>query len=255
MKIYEKELGVAKEIAKRAGAIMLQYFDGDQQMERKEDKSMVTVADKEINRLVIEELSKNFDDIIIGEEESTGEYGMGRRWFCDPIDGTKAFVWGVPTAMFSLSLVVDGVPVLGVAYDPFLDRLYEAVSGEGSYCNDVPIKVSNKEVSEGIVGVSSTLNKILKNSKGLENLKKDGAELAFFSGAVFKCCLVARGKLVGFFAEGVNAHDMAAVQVIIEESGGKVTDLSGSKLDYSKPFKGAIASNGVVHDKLAECIF
>jgi len=247
---YEKELRVAKDIAKQAGVIMLKYFDGDQQVGKKEDNSMVTIADKEINRLVIEELSEHFNDVIIGEEESTGEYGMGRRWLCDPIDGTKGFVWGVPTAMFSLGLVVDGIPVLGVAYDPFLNRLYEAVTGQGSYCNGAPLHVSNKELKDGIVAVTRSIGSIMERPSYLSYLFKKGARMATFSGAVYKSCLVARGKFVGYLEAGVNAHDMAAAHVIVKESGGKVTGHDGKELDYSKPFKGAIVSNGIIHDDL-----
>ena len=94
---------------------MRQYFDIDQEGEWKDDGTPVTIADTAINRLVIERIVEAFpEDGVIGEEESNTEYGMGRKWFCDPIDGTKAYTWGVATAMFSLGLVVDGVPVAGV---------------------------------------------------------------------------------------------------------------------------------------------
>ena len=253
MPIYEKELTVAKDIARKAGAIMLKYFDDDQHIELKEDASFVTIADKQINRLVIEELAKHFDDIVIGEEESTGEYGMGRRWLCDPIDGTKAYVWGTPTAMFSLGLVVDGAPVMGVAYDPFLDRLYEASLGGGSFCNGVALRVSGTGLDGGIVATTSSTRKIEKRLKSIAYLAEKGASDAVFSGAVCKICLVARGRFVGYFEGGIGAHDMAAAQVIVEEAGGKVTDFTGARLDYSKPFQGAVVSNGVVHDDLVTC--
>lgn len=252
--MYEKELKVAKEIAKKAGEIMFKYFDGDQKVERKVDNSMVTIADKEINHFVIEELNKNFDDLIIGEEESTGDYGMGRRWFCDPIDGTKAFVWGTPTAMFSLGLVIDGVPVLGVTYDPFLDRLYEGVKGQGSFCNGVPLKVSTQGLRGGIVAITCTVKKIIKDQSIFKYLIDQGVELAVFSGAVSKSALLARGKFVGYVAENVNAHDMAASHVIIEEAGGKITNYNGEKLDYSKPFLGIIVSNTLIHDELMKSV-
>lgn len=255
MKEYEAELRVAKEIAKEAGKIMLQYFDGDQQIEIKEDNSPVTIADKLINSLVIERLSVAFPkDGVIGEEESNTEYGAGRKWFCDPIDGTKAFVWGTPTAMFSLGLIIDGVPVLGIAYDPFLDRIYEAVKNQGSFCNGAPLKVSKKEIKGGIVAVSSTIGVITKKLNFYNDLSKKGAKLATFSGAVYKACLVAKGKFVGFHGDGTNAHDIAAIHVIVEEAGGKVTDEKGEELDYTKPFKGAVVSNGVVHDEIIESL-
>ncbi len=247
---YEKELEVAKEIAKQAGKIMLDYSNGDQHIEIKEDKSMVTIADKKINHMVIEEISKQFNDIVIGEEESSGEFGTGRRWFCDPIDGTKSFVWGTHTAMFSLGLVIDGMPVVGVAYDPFSNSLYEAVLGHGSYCNGVKLSVSKKELNGGMVAATSSVLRIIDKPDNFIALSKKGVSFATFSGAVFKCCLIAKGRLVGFFSGQVSAHDMAAVQLIIEEAGGCVTGYDGKKLDYTKRFKGAVASNGVVHQEL-----
>ncbi|MBU6501056.1 MAG: hypothetical protein KGJ89_02930 [Patescibacteria group bacterium] len=117
MSSYTKELFAAKDIAKEAGVIMRKYFDEDQHIEIKKDNTQVTIADKLINSLVIQRLAKAFpSDGVIGEEESTAEYGGGRKWFCDPIDGTAAYIWGVPTAMFSLGLVLDGRPVIPSAH-------------------------------------------------------------------------------------------------------------------------------------------
>lgn len=253
-KNYSKELATAKKIAIKAGDIILKYFDTDQQIKIKSDKSLVTIADTSVNELVIKELLKVFpNDGIIGEERSISEYGMGRLWFCDPIDGTAGYVWGVPTAMFSLALVVDGKAVVGVAYDPFLKRMYYAVHGKGSFCNGKRLKVSDKKLSEGIFAVSGSVPLIQKLSY-IPALKEQGTRFATYSGAVHKSCLVAKGKFVGYVEYGVNPHDMAAVQVIVEEAGGKVTSLTGEKLDYSKPFRSAIASNGKAHAKLVEAI-
>jgi fructose-1,6-bisphosphatase/inositol monophosphatase family enzyme len=116
------------------------------------------------------------------------------------------------------------------------------------------LKVSKKELKGGIVGVSCTIDRLMEEQKFLANLSERGAKLAVFSGAVYKACLVSRGKFVGFHGLGVNAHDVAAVQVIVEEAGGKVTGYNGEKLDYTKPFKGAFVSNGIVHDDLVESL-
>lgn len=238
-------------IAKEAGIIMRKYFEEDQQMERVVGKGPVTIADKMINSLVIERLKSAFPaDGVVGEEESTAEYGMGRRWVCDPIDGTAAYVWGVPTSMFSLALVIDGKPIVGVAYDPFLDRMYTGVVGEQSKCNGVPIKVSGKDLTTGVFAVSGSVTSLNK-SKYFQRMIDDKVWMACFSGAVYKCCLIAQGKFVGH-ADGVNPHDIAASHVIVVGAGGKVTAFDGSELDYSKPFKGAIISNGVTHEKIME---
>lgn len=250
MNTYKKELEIAKNIAREAGIIILQYFDADQKIEIKADNSQVTIADKLINSLVIERLSASFpDDGVIGEEESNTEYGMGRKWFCDPIDGTAGYIWGTPTAMFSLALVVDGKPVMSVAYDSFLDRMYTGIIGEKSLCNDKIISVSNLDFKSGILAISSCVES-LPSTKYFKRMIDDNRNLACFSGAVYKSCLVAKGKFIGYVENGVNAHDMAAVQVILEGAGGKISSIDGQELDYSKPFKGAIVSNKVVHDEI-----
>lgn len=254
MALYEKELEIAKDIARRAGKVMLEYFDAEQYLDHKDDGSVVTIADKKINSLVIAELGKHFADGVIGEEESTAEYGMGRKWICDPIDGTKAFVLGVPTSMFSLALAVDGKVVLGVVYDPYLDRLYQGVKGQGSYCNDIKLQVSKNGITGHYVGVSSDNAGIVETARVIKKLLGLGAKLDTTHGAVYKSCLVAHGRTVAYVETRVKPHDIAAVHVLVEEAGGKVTGYDGQKLDYCKFFKGAIISNGKVHQAILDCI-
>jgi fructose-1,6-bisphosphatase/inositol monophosphatase family enzyme len=213
------------------------------------------VADTLINSMAIKELAKIFpNDIVIGEEESTGDYGMGRRWFCDPIDGTKAYTWGTPTAMFSIGLIVDGRPVMGVTYDPFLNRMYWATKGQGAFCNDVPLHVSNLSLKEGMLAISSSAKEIRYDMPYLDTVITQGIQTASFSGAVYKMTLVARGRMAGYVEGKVNAHDTAASHIIITEAGGKVTDLHGNEYDYSKPFRGTIVSNGITHDELVKIV-
>ena len=255
MSKYEKEMVVAQDVARIAGKIMLEHFDGDQQTEYKEDGGPVTVADKKINSMVIDELTFKFPEYgVVGEEESTTGYGMGTKWFCDPIDGTIAYTWGVPTSMFSLGLVVDGEPQMGVAYDPYLDRMYTAVRGEGSFCNGDEIKVSDLSLDKGIVATTADSKRISRGVPYIQSLAETSTHLATFSGAVYKATQVGKGRFVGYIEEMVNGHDMAAVELIVEEAGGKVTGLDGQKLNYIKPFKGAVVSNGKVHQELLDLL-
>lgn len=248
---YQDELAFAVSVAENAGKIMLKYFDGGQQQEIKADGSPVTIADKQINSLVIAELKQSFpNDGLIGEEESTTDYGTGRKWFCDPIDGTIAYTHGVPTSMFSLGLVEAGRPRLGVVYDPYLDRMYTATKAGGSFCNHQRLAVSADTLDKGVVAITSDVRKIVNGLEHVKALAATNAYLATFSGAIYKATLVARGRFVGYIEKGVSAHDMAAVELIVEESGGKVTGIDGNELDYTQPFKGAVVSNGVVHDEL-----
>ena len=248
---YEAELAVAVSIAHEAGDIMRQYFDSDQERQIKSDGTPLTIADTKINSLVIERLSEVYpDDGVIGEEESTTEYGLGRKWFCDPIDGTKAFTWGVPTAMFSLGLVIDGVPTLGVCYEPITDRMYYACIGSGAHCNGEAIRVNTDDVHSGIVATISDQKRIRHSANYLDALIDQQVSMAAFSGGVAKAVRVAEGRFVGYTEELLNAYDIAAVHVIVSEAGGMITALDGQPLDYTRPIKGAVISNGVVHDTL-----
>ncbi len=251
---YSTELDFAKKLALKAGKTMIQYFDGDQKVKLKKDNSAVTIADIEINEMVIKELLKKFpNDGIIGEERSISTYGMGRIWFCDPVDGTAAYTWGVPTSMFSLALVVDGIPMMGVAYDPFLKKMYFASKGNGSFCNNKKLNVSNISFDKGVLAVPGSIRR-LSDLPYFKTLKDLPINLAVFSGAVYKTCLVAAGRFVGHIEPAVSAHDMAAVHVIIEEAGGKITGYDGEKLNYSTPFKGSIVSNKKVHKQLVDLV-
>lgn len=252
---FKTEMAVATEIAKKAGTIMWQYFDGEQHRTIKENETPLTIADTLINRLVIEELANAFPtDGVIGEEESTTSYGMGRKWFCDPIDGTKAYTWGVPTAIFSLGLVIDGVPQVGVCYDPFLDRMYTAQKGKGAYCNGKLLRVSSDRLAGGVVAISSNIKEIQRGLPYINTLLAAQASLAYYSGGIYKALTVATGRCVGYLGDPLTTYDMAAVQLIVEEAGGKVTDLTGNSFDYTKPFKGTIVTNGVVHDELVTIV-
>jgi myo-inositol-1(or 4)-monophosphatase len=160
--------------------------------------------------------------------------------------------------MFSLGLVVDGVPVVGVAYDPFLDLLYEATQGGGgSLCNGKPIHVSSEGIAGASIAVSGSPEKVLDSSSQaalLTRLVAKKARIVGFSGSVYRACLVARGRLAGYVEKNINTHDLAAVEMILKNAGGMITDFEGKQLDYSKAFKGAVISNSVVHADLLECV-
>lgn len=255
--MYQTELETAKQIARQAGEIMRRYFYSGQERQLKSDGTPLTFADTAINRLVIEQLKLSFPaDIVIGEEESTGGYGLGRRWFCDPIDGTKAYTWGVPTAMFSLALVVDGQPTVGVCYEPMLDKMYWATTEEPAVCNDQPIQVNNQTLDDGILATISSQQRLRRAAPYMDALldRRPVISMAAFSGAVAKSIRVAEGRFVGYLEELVGPHDMAAVDIIIRQAGGLVTDFSGSKLDYSRLFQGAVVSNKIIHQELTQLV-
>ena len=251
---FERELKIATMVAYEAGEIMRTYSVSDNEPMTKQDGTPVTVADTSINRMVIERLAVAFPgDVVVGEEESSGDYGRGRIWLCDPIDGTKAFTWGVPTAMFSLALVIDGKPVVGVCYEPMLDKLYTATRGEGSYCNSIPLRVNESEASKGIVAIASAPDDIRSNPI-VGRILDAGFTTAVFSGAVYKAAAVADGRFAAYVEHKVNAYDIAAVDLIVTEAGGTVTGLDGKAHDYSHPIKGCVVTNSVCHQEIMRLV-
>lgn len=252
--MYDKELEFAKTLAKEAGAIMRQYFGFDLKHEWKSDNTPLTEADTSINSLVIQRITENFSgDGVYGEEESFTT-GSERLWVCDPVDGTMAFSHGLQISTFSLALVVDGVPMVGVIYDPFMDRMFYAQKNGGSFCNDSPIHVSDQTMQNAFINLEAFPSP--SGKKGIVDLdasallRSKGAHTTCLWSAIITFALVAAGQYTAALFNISHIHDAAAAKVIIEEAGGKATDLFGNDQRYDRPTNGFIASNGVIHDEL-----
>lgn len=249
-------LKFAKQQAFAAGNVMRKYFNAaDMQVSFKSDKSIVTCADTKINQCLIEAVKRAYPlHGIVGEEQSYQE-DSEELWVCDPIDGTDAFVNGVPTAMFSLAYVVSGVPMVAVAYEPVQRLLFYAIKGQGAYMNGEHIAVSNHGSLDGAsVMLVSSLKEFLVCQDMYKKLIDNGVQLRITPGNVFKACLLARGKIDGYYFPGLTPHDIAATKLIVEEAGGTVTDLNGHEQRYDREICGAILSNGNIHADLVAAV-
>ena len=255
--MYDKELEFAKALAKDAGVIMKEYFGLSLGYEWKADETPITKADLEINSLVIQRVQDIFPgDGVYGEEESF-ETNSDRLWVCDPVDGTMPFSHGLQISTFSLALVINGTPVLGVVYDPFMDRLFFAQKGGGAFCNDTRLHVSNQPMKNALIDVEAFPMHGPKavTAHGLdiiEPIEKMGANTTHLWSAIIVFALVASGQYTAALFNASNIHDVAAAKVIVDEAGGRTTDLFGNDQRYDQPTKGFIASNGVVHEKLVD---
>ncbi|MGF7228696.1 MAG: inositol monophosphatase family protein [Candidatus Saccharibacteria bacterium] len=249
-------LQFATTMAQDAGDIMRDlFFEHDKGTQIKADNSPVTKADTEINQLLIERVNAQFPECgVLGEEASDRQTNQRDVWVCDPIDGTAGFILGIPTAMFSLAFVRDGVPIIGVAYDPFLDRMYTAVVGKGAFCNGEQLHVDPVPFNKATVVGPSTLKDLDLTRELFTDIQNKGAQIALIAGGVYKGCLLASGRLHGRLFAGGGEHDIAAVKVIVEEAGGKVTDIEGNDQRYDQRINGAILSNGTIHDELVASV-
>lgn len=242
-------LETAKTLANQAGEIMLQHFKIGVPASIKADHSPVTLADTEINRLVIETISQTYDGhAVMGEEESYEADGATFVWVCDPIDGTIPYAHGIPTNVFSLALVEDGAPIMGVVYDPHQSRMFQAVKGGGAYLNGKQIHVNaTSKLHATPIGVSGYR---LSKPDLSRSLFEEGVRAFSFQSCIYEAMMVAAGEFAGQLFGGKNAHDAATTKIIVEEAGGKVTDYMGREQRYDRPINGAIASNGILHDQL-----
>lgn len=246
----------AVKLAYQAGEIMLKHFQIGIAKETKSDHTPLTIADTAINHMVIESVNKEYPDHVIqGEEESYKKSNSAYVWSCDPIDGTIPYTFGVPTSLFSLALLKDGEPILGVLYDPYMKRLYHAMKGEGAFLNETRIMVnSEKTFAHNYFGFP-TYQATMVNQSALFDvfLKKQVKMLEYYS-ITYMASLVATGQWIGTLFQFDKPYDIAAVKVIVEEAGGKVTNMRGEEQRYDQPLFGAIISNGVIHEKLVKLV-
>lgn len=249
----EEQLQFAKDLALQAGEIMLKYFKKGMKHKFKEDLSIVTNADEEINKLVIDEIGEKYPTHSVFGEEESSDKNPDFVWLCDPVDGTWPYAKGVPVSVFSLALAKKGNSLLGVVYEPFTKRLYSAVKGEGAFLNDKQIKVSSLEIKDATLNIEWWPEADYDIDTAMHKLSIDTAAYVLHLGSIVNAsCFVAAGQYEACIYAGTKdkSVDIAAVKVIVEEAGGKVTDLFGDEQIYIHDLKGAVISNGVVHERI-----
>lgn len=256
MNEYENYLQFAKEIAKEAGTIMKKYFEKKDISSYKGDKTIVTLADREINSYLIKRVKETFPTHSVdGEEEQFGESRY--VWVCDPVDGTAMYARNIPVAVFSLALVIDGISTIGVIYDPFTDNLYSAIKGHGAYQNEKKMLVNDYDL-EDMKSVSH-FDAWPEAEYDLFPVLQELGKRTYFIGLgsiIRACTCVASGEFILAIFPGTTHKncDIAAAKVIVEEAGGKVTNLFGDEQRYDKSIKGAVISNSKVHKEVINII-
>lgn len=173
-------------------------------------------------------------------------------WIVDPLDGTTNFVHGFPFFCVSIALAHKGQVIVGVIYDPLRDELFVAERGKGAYVRGKRTQVSedtllrNSLVASGLPADRTTSLPI--NLAGIQSLTPKVRNIRIAGSAALHLAYVATGRLSGFWEIGLNAWDIAAGSLLVEESGGRVTDTLGRP--YSISVRNIVATNGFIHDEL-----
>jgi histidinol-phosphatase len=246
-----EELAFALELADEADAIAMRYFSHAPEVFTKQDGTLVTRADREIEEALRARIERRYPHhTILGEEAGLQGTGGGPRWVIDPIDGTNNFAWGIPIFGTLIALQVEGASEVGVASAPALGERYDAALGEGARLNGSPIHVSGAATIEEARLVFATWEEWI--AAGLE--ERWGALCARSRrsrgfGDFWAHMLVARGAADVMAEPEVELWDIAALEAIVIEAGGRLTDFAG------RPFRGrgsCLTTNGALHDAVME---
>lgn len=244
-------LETAVEIAREAGALLATYFERRVRFELKGEFDLVTEADRASEKLVVERLRTHFPSHAIVAEEGGGHESSSEYcWYVDPLDGTTNFAHGFPVFNVTLGLQRAGEAVAGVVYDPIRQEMFSAERGAGAYLNGKRIRVSpTRNLGESLSSTGFPSRKrghdvnihfyyqVAMASHGVRRTGSAAIDLAY----------VASGRLDFFWEFGLKPWDMAAGVLLVQEAGGRVSDMHGATHSInSSPH--LLADNGALHE-------
>ncbi|XP_054156705.1 inositol monophosphatase 1-like [Oppia nitens] len=251
---------LAVRLAIDAGRMMTTASDKQRRGHGKESPiDLVTETDGQVERYLFGELGKSYPDHRFVGEEQTNGFGDGQgltsapTWIIDPIDGTTNFVHNNPFTCIAIALAIQREPVLGIVYNPFLDKLYTARKGSGAYCNGRPIRVREpceslaKALVVGGIGADSDPEKRRQMAANFGRMAFATHGVRCLGSCALEMCYVAEGYADANWAIGVHVWDLAAASLIITEAGGVVVDTEGGAVDIMN--RRAI---GASHSRLAQ---
>ena len=234
------------EAARAGGAVALEHYRRGFEVTLKADRSPVTEADREAERAIVGVLRGRFPDHgVLGEE--LGEAGpRARRFIIDPIDGTRNFVRRIPTWAVLIGLEEGGEVTAGVVYQPVTGVLHTAWRGQGAWRDGERIRVSPVDVLDRALVVHSSVNFLRRSPywEGFLHLA-DRTQVQRGFGDFSAYLWVAEGQGEIALSTTVKAWDVAALKILVEEAGGRFTDLDGGNGIYGST---VFASNGLLHD-------
>jgi myo-inositol-1(or 4)-monophosphatase len=240
-----------QQIAREAGDLLMKHF-GKVDVEYKGEVDVVTIADRESEKLIVERLTKlwpNHD--LMGEEGARRSHGSEYRWYVDPLDGTTNFAHGYPVFCVSIALEHRNELIAGVVFDPTRNELFAVEKGSGATLNGRPIRVSKvDDLAQSLVATGFPSQKRHKNPNihfyHHITLKTHGIRRA--GSAAMDLAYTACGRFDGYWEFNLNPWDTAAGVLLVREAKGTVSDTDGAPFDIAS--KEVVASNGLLHGTL-----
>lgn len=227
------------------------------EIEEKAKNSFVTEVDRQSEKMIVEIIKKHFPDhAIIAEEGGASETKHDYTWFIDPLDGTTNFIQNLPHFSVSIALRKNGKILAGVIFNPVLNEMFTAASGEGAFLNGQPIQVDNDTSFDRAVLATGfphrfktylpkyvlAFQEIMLNCSGVRRWGSAALDLAYTACGRYHC----------FWELGLSPWDVAAGALIVQEAGGAVTDFWGKQNYLESGY--LIAGSRQIHLKLQEIL-
>ena len=251
-------LNFAIQTARDAGAILADRLGRALQVSNKGEIDLVTEADLASEKLIIERIKSHYPRHAILAEESGATDGIeltpGKsewKWIIDPLDGTTNYAHGYPCFCVSIALERNGAIEVGVIYDPTRDEMFAAERGQGATLNSRRLRVSTvAELNDAMLctGFPYNVRERPNFARDFSNFTMEAQAVRRDGSAAIDLAYIACGRFDGFWEDGLNAWDVAAGVLLIEEAGGRVTDFTGGALNIYTPR--VLASNGLVHNAM-----
>ncbi|HZM94541.1 MAG TPA: inositol monophosphatase family protein [Vicinamibacterales bacterium] len=253
-------LATAVEIVLRSGEIQMSRRESGFSVNKKGTIDLVTEVDLECERMCRAVLGERFPDHdILAEELSSGptqKASSRYRWVFDPLDGTTNYAHGLPVFCASLALEIDGHAAAGAIYDPTRRELFTGERGVGAFLNGTRLQVSE---------TGTLLDALLVTGFPYDVHQKLQPLIAMFSAflgqaravrrlgsAALDLCYVAAGRFDGFWEQSLRSWDVSAGALIVEEAGGRITGMDGTRFDPAAAH--LVASNGRIHEAMLRVI-
>lgn len=236
--MYTRELEICKKAVNEASVEILEVYNRDFKVYEKADESPVTKADIKAHRIISKILNEAFDYYIISEESSRRKQCCATDycWIVDPIDGTKEFIKKNGEFTINIALLKNDDLVFSMIYAPVLKEMYYAIKGEGAYY-EYEGKKQKIYVSDRTKGLNVLISQSHQRPRNKKLLKDNARKISKITalGSSLKGCRIARGDQDVYYRFGPTCiWDTAAMELIVEEAGGFLLKLDGTKIDYRK---------------------
>ncbi len=249
-----RELALAKKAARAGGEILRGHWRrGGYEIGSKGHDNPVTAADLEADRAIKKQLRDPFPGYgWLSEETADNDDRLKCRrvWIVDPLDGTKEFIKGIPEFAVAIALVEDGIPVLGVTYNPIKREMYWAARGLGCHLNTRRVRVTRMRTLKRATVLASRSETARGEWQGFRGMLK----VSPTGSVAYKLAMVAAGKADATFTRSPKSEwDIASGAALVAEAGGTITDIKGREIRFNQrhvKLEGLVADNTALHAAL-----